>query len=326
MRTVTARPWIVHEDEEDRFLPEGPREVTVAGRAALAWVNIQTAAKSRRGAIHLYFWDDGEHILLNLAGRPGFLLATDQPGLLLVGMDHTLGTLDVETNLFSPLATLPHQHPLTCINDGEVLPGGQAVIFGTKDVHFKDPIAHLYLFTPADGAITPLADGQICSNGKVIQRTDQPEEFLLLDIDSPRRCVARYRLNLAERRLQPEGIALDLTGESAFPDGMCPADAESVIVAYYDPAPPSAHTAGRAVRYDLRTGRAVESWLTPGAPRVTCPLLVSRPEGVQLVLTTATEGMPAEQLALAPNSGNLFIAETHLAQAPACDLVRLTGR
>ena len=44
---------------------------------------------------------------------------------------------------------------------------------------------------------------------------------------------------------------------------------------------------GRAVRYRLGTGEMIEEWLTSGSPRVTCPLLVSRPDGVTLVLTTA---------------------------------------
>jgi sugar lactone lactonase YvrE len=77
------------------------------------------------------------------------------------------------------------------------------------------------------------------------------------------------------------------------------------------------------VRFNLTTGEAVEEWLTPGSPRVTCPLLVKRPEGVKLLLTTATEGMPAEMRAKCPSAGCLFIAETQLNDCPAQEVVRL---
>ena len=59
----------------------------------------------------------------------------------------------------------------------------------------------------------------------------------------------------------------------------------TAIIAFYNP---EAVAEGRAVRFDLGTGRTIEEWTTPGSPRVTCPLLVKRPDGVKLILTTAT--------------------------------------
>ena len=71
------------------------------------------------------------------------------------------------------ISTIPDEHPRTIINDGEVTPGGDAVVFGTKDTSFQEPLGHLYLFTPTDGTITSLLPGQTCSNGKVIVRDDE---------------------------------------------------------------------------------------------------------------------------------------------------------
>ena len=81
--------------------------------------------------------------------------------------------------------------------------------------------------------------------------------------------------------------------------------------------------AGRAVRFNLTTGEALEEWTTPGSPRVTCPLLVKRPDGVKLILTTATEGMPAEMRAKCPSAGCVFIADTQFTTCPAPEVVRL---
>ena len=51
--------------------------------------------------------------------------------------------------------------------------------------------------------------------------------------------------------------------------------------------------------------------------------VVKRRMWMKLILTTATEGMPAEMKATCPEAGNLFIAETSLTDCPAPELVRL---
>src|SRR5262245_52929131 len=168
--TTEARVHLTMQTETDRFLPEGPQMVTIADRPALAWVNIQTAADATRGAVHLWFWDSGERRRYDLPARPGFLRPTDRPGVVFVGLEKDLGALDLTTGEWQSLATIPDANPRTIINDGAVVPGGDAVVFGTKDVRFADPIAHLYLFTLTDRSVSVLADGQTCSNGKVFAR------------------------------------------------------------------------------------------------------------------------------------------------------------
>lgn len=317
-RSTDATPLHAPEADEDGFLPEGPRAYTLDDRPALLWVNIQTAPDATRGALHLRFWDTGGTESWTLPGRPGFALPTDRPGVLLVGLDHAVGTLDLDSWEWKPLGTIPDPHPRTIINDAEVTPDGRAVVFGTKDTRFAEPLAGLYLFTPGDNRVTRLRDGQTCSNGKVF--APGPGGLTLYDIDTPTRTVARYQLDVADRRLEPGGVALDLRAEPGFPDGMVDAGGGTVVVAYYHPEPVAA---GRAVRYDLRTGETVEEWRTPGSPRVTCPCLVQRADGVKLVLTTATEGMPADQRPLCPDAGSLFVADTRFAAVPPAPVVVL---
>ena len=316
---TAARVVVAAEDDEDRFLPEGPRAITLDGREAVIWVNIQTSPTAKTGAVHVRYWDDGEEGVWNVAGRPGFVLPTDRPGVVFVGMGKELGTLNLETNEFRPRAAVPDENPRTIINDGEVVPGGRAVVFGTKDTAFADPIAHLYFYAMTDGVVSYLAPRQTCSNGKVFARDARGP--VLYDIDTPTRTVARYRTEVGGRAARPDGVAVDLSGYEGFPDGMCGCGDGTAVVAFYNPMPAPF---GRAVRFDLTTGRAVEEWHTPGSPRVTCPLLVTRPDGVKLILTTATEGMPADQRGACPDAGNLFIADTSLTSIPAPELVRLS--
>ena len=316
-----ASVWFTPLSEEDRFLPEGPRIVTVQNRQAIAWVNIQTKPEANTGAIHLRYLDTGDYQTWSLPGRPGFLLPTDLADTLLLGLESEIGFFDLNRHAWQPLARLSDPHPRTIINDGEVLPDGTGVIFGTKDLQFSEPLGELALFTVADRQLTRLAGGQICSNGKAFDpgcghlRT-------LYDIDSPKKCVVRYQLDLEHRRLVSEGIAIDLRETPGFPDGMCAVGDGTVIIAFYNPEPLSQ---GRAGRYRLDTGELVEEWFTPGSPRVTCPLLFPGPNGVQLLLTTATEGMPEAERRLCPNAGCLFIAETGLRMVREPELLRFSG-
>jgi sugar lactone lactonase YvrE len=318
MSATIAHVLFRHAAEDDRFLNEGPRCVTVDGREALAWVNIQTAVDATAGAVHLRFWDTEEHRVLPQPQRPGFLLPTDRGGLVFVGREKGVGLLDLATNAWTPLATIPDDSPRTIVNDGEVVPGGRAVVFGTKDLRFEEPIAHVYLYTLDDGRLTTLDSGHVCSNGKVFAR--DAGGIVLFDIDTPRRNVTRYRLDLDTRTMRPEGVALDLSAQPGFPDGMVEAGDGTVIVAFYNPEPAAA---GRAVRFRLETGEVLETWAVPGSPRVTCPLLIRNDGAVRLVLTTATESMPVEQRRACPEAGNLFVAETALPAVPPPACVRL---
>lgn len=321
MRSTTASVYLDFTDEPDRFLPEGPRWATVGGRPALVWVNIQRDPDAVVGDIHVHFpgTDGSDDYAIPCPGRPGFLRVTADANDALVGVEKELRVVNLAEGLWSdPLATIPDGDPRTIINDAEVVPGGKAVVFGTKDLKFdaEAKLAQLYLYTVDDDRITVLADKQVCSNGKVFA-TDE-RGLALYDIDTPTRKVVRYRFDVAARTATPDGVALDLSNEPGFPDGMCDCGDGSVIVAFYNPDPVEA---GRAVRYSLTNGEALEEWRTPGSPRVTCPLLVKRPDGVRLILTTATEGMPADQRAKCPNAGALFIAPTTLETIPAPEVV-----
>jgi sugar lactone lactonase YvrE len=315
--TNEARILFSPSAESQRFLPEGPRVVTLRGRRAIAWVNIQTAADATRGELHFWYPDTAEHQVVPVPGRPGFLMPTDRPDTLLLGLTKEVGLYHVPSGGWEPLAAIPDDSPRTIVNDGEPLPGGRGVVFGTKDVNFAEPIGHLYLLTLDDRKLTVLAGGQTCSNGKVF--ADEGGELVLYDIDTPRRMVVRYRLDRQFRTLEDRGVAVDLRAVDGYPDGMVGCGDGTVVVAFYEPDPVPA---GRAGRYRLGNGELVEQWTTPGSPRVTCPLLVEQ-DGVKLILTTAVEGMPAEMRAKCPHAGALFVADTTLTGVPAGEVVRV---
>jgi sugar lactone lactonase YvrE len=319
MRTTEAAVLFTPGHEMNRFLPEGPREALLGGIQRLAWVNIQDSPNSKHGWIFNHS-ELGVGALL-VEGRTGFLLPVEGGNRLLLGIEKDLKVFTFGVGTFSAaLATIPDNNPRTILNDAEIVPGGKAVVFGTKDTQFDSQakLAQLYLYTVDDNRISVLADRQVCSNGKAFATDGRG--LILFDIDTPTRKVVRYRLDLTARTAKPDGVALDLEDQVGFPDGMRGCGDGTAIVAFYNP---DFAEAGRAVRFNLTTGEVIEEWRTPGSPRVTCPLLVKRQDGVKLILTTATEGMPAEMRARCPNAGCLFIADTQFADCPAPEVVRL---
>ncbi len=316
MRSTEAHVWA---ELGDYYLGEGPQVVEVEGSPELVWVNIQTDAEATTGVVHRHPLAGGLDRKFDAPGRPGFLRGIAGTNCVLVGVEKSLRTLDLVSGEWSePLAALPDANPLTIINDGAVLPDGKALIFGTKELKFKEPLASLYLYTVEDGRLTTLASHQTCSNGKVFAA--DARGLILYDIDTPTRKVTRYRIDVAARTVTHDGIAIDLANQPGSPDGMCDCGDGTVIIALYNP---NFAAAGRAVRYDLSTGQEIEEWTTPGSPRVTCPLLLKPGGGVKLLLTTATEGMPADMRAKCPNAGRLFIADTQLTDCPTPGVVRL---
>ena len=67
--------------------------------------------------------------------------------------------------------------------------------------------------------------------------------------------------------------------------------------------------AGQVQQYSLLTGEHQATWMVPGSPQVTCPLIWDSPEGERLVVTTAAENMSPEKQARYPAAGAMFVGE-----------------
>jgi sugar lactone lactonase YvrE len=288
---VAARPFFRPALEEQRYLPECPR--VIAG--SLLWISIQYAADRPRGGINVLDLASRENVHHPLPGRPGFFAETGEPGILLVGLERRLVLYDL--NRRAVMETLAHipEDPRVIINDGIAIPGG--AIFGTKHLGFSQPVAALYHYDHATRQVRELLGGQTCSNGKYLH------DGLLVDIDSKPKTITEYRYDgaLHEPRLiaQPEALP-------ALPDGLRPMPGgQSAIVAYYNPG----HVAdGVAQEIRLSDGEVLTEFVLPGSPRVTCPEVWELDGATCVFFTTATEGMPPETRAIAPEAGTIFVA------------------
>ncbi|GAB5405980.1 MAG: SMP-30/gluconolactonase/LRE family protein [Aureliella sp.] len=316
-RTTVAELLYMPNDEAHRFLPEGP---TALGQGVFSWVAIQHGADASIGSLNIFDVASGENNSWELPGRPGFAKPTSKPGVFVVGCERSLGLFDTSDSSWEVLVDgVDGDVDGTIINDGTLY--GDSVVFGTKDLEFATPKAGLYLFRMSDRKLIKLSGGQVCSNGKdVIDNAGGGLD--LIDIDSPTKKVVRYGLDLAAGTLSTPETLIDLADLPGVPDGMVVTpDEQSAIISFYNP---NEAPHGETRQYSLHDGSLEQVWQTPGSPQNTCPLLLEIPgKGVQLVITTAVEHMPAERREGAPAAGGLFVADTIFKTSPSTPVLRI---
>lgn len=285
-----------------RFLPEGPYPVD---SDRFSWVAIQHGAGATHGSLNIYDFRTASNQSFDLPGRPGFAFPTDR-GNFVVGCERSVGIFSPSKGTWEPfIQGVDSNVSGTIINDGLVWEGN--LLFGTKDLEFKTKKAGLYLWRRRDRQLIQLRDDQICSNGKVVlPREDGAVD--LLDIDTPTRKVVAYRLDIEGGRIDSGRVALDLSDQVGFPDGMTVTlDGKSLIISLYNP---DAAAFGRTIQVGIESRRVEQEWHTPQSPQATCPQWVLRNGALSLVITTAVEHMPADRRNDSSNAGCLFEALT----------------
>ena len=285
-----------------RFLPEGPYPVD---SDRFSWVAIQHGGGATHGSLNIYDFRTASNHSFDLPGRPGFAFPTDR-GNFVVGCERSVGIFSPSKGTWEPfIQGVDSNVSGTIINDGLVWEGN--LLFGTKDLEFKTKKAGLYLWRRSDRNLIQLRDDQICSNGKVVlPREDGAVD--LLDIDTPTRKVVAYRLDIEGGRIDSGRVALDLSDQVGFPDGMTMTlDGKSLIISLYNP---DAAAFGRTIQVGIESRRVEQEWHTPQSPQATCPQWVFRNGALSLVITTAVEHMPADRRNDSSNAGCLFEALT----------------
>lgn len=313
MKQFTAEPFFEPDNDELRFLPEGPRVLQQfpGATSVLGWVAIQHAADGRDGSFNLLDLGTQSNTSIPLPGRPGFFVETTQPGVLLVGLERRLVVLDASTGAVHETGIEVSRDERVIINDGIAIPGG--VLFGTKHLGFSEPLAALYHFDAATRGLRVIVGSQTCSNGKSFDPGSNG--VTIIDIDSTPKTITRYEFDAGLRRILKQSLVVPPDSLPAFPDGLRPSpDGSSIVVAYYNPAEVDA---GLAQEIRLSDGAVLTEWSLPGSPRVTCPEFAMVDGRVRVFFTTAVEGMPASTRRIAPNAGSIFWADTPLSSLPA---------
>ena len=254
------------------------------------WVAIQYAPDSTEGGLNVLDLVTRANRHIPLPGRPGFFVESERPGELVIGLERSLVRFDLASErITGKLADLPND-PRVIINDGLAIPGG--ILFGTKELSIKHPVAALDQFEYETGALRELLSGQVCSNGKYLH------DGLLVDIDSGPRTITEY--NFTGGALHRNRLIVPPDMLPAIPDGLRPTPGgESIVVAFVNLDP---RQDGLAQEIRLSDGAVLTEWVFPGAPKVTCPEFIELDGQPHLFFTTASEGPASAE------SGTLFVA------------------
>lgn len=316
MRRFEARLLYTPPTEQLRYLPEGPRLLQNSGDPRphlLGWVAIVHELGGRAGSLNILDLDTLTNQSIDLPGRPGFFAETDEPGVVVVGLERRLVLVNLHSRVVEETGLSVSDDERVVINDGYAIPGG--LLFGTKHLEFNQPIAALYHFDAAAGTLRTAIPGQYCSNGKHYWTTADGR-FHLLDTDSIPRLITHYEFTDATlRTIAAQQPLVPPSALPSIPDGLRPdAPGTSILVAYFNIDPVSDGVA-QMLRVD--TGAVTDEWRIPGSPRVTCPEILEWNGKVVVLFTSATEGMTPEHRALAPHAGCFFLADTALDRAPA---------
>ncbi len=312
---IEARILFTPDSATLKCLPEGP---CPCGDGRLSWVGIQHAMEgddAKVGSINIIDTGTGDNESHTLSGRPGLAFETTEPRAYIAGVERNLVLQrlpepggEVPAPILGPAVT--DEDGDCVINDGEAFERG--IVFGTKNPRFDGPTANLYLWRYGGDEVVRLRGEQTCSNGKILAPAG--DQWKLIDVDSPEQTVVTYELDVDAGTVSEPTTIVSSFGKDEYPDGMVATpDGKSVIVAVYNANDPES---GEARQFSIADGSLERVWLTPGAPRVTCPRLIEIDGKVKLILTTAIEAMPAEMQAQLANSGCMFIGDTPFEVTP----------
>ncbi len=270
-------------------LGEGP--VWVAREAALWLVDI------RGNRVHRLRPDTGEQRSWPTPAPPGFL-APCAGGGFLVGLKGAIHRFDPLAGTFESLVPIEPHLPDNRINDGCVSPEG-ALWFGSMHDPESEPSGSLYRLD-ADGRCVTLDTGYIVTNGPAFS----PDGRTFYHTDSAGRTV--YAFDRPEPHvLTRKRVLIRIEEQAGYPDGTAVDGDGCLWIALWS---------GWGVRRYSPDGRLLATVQLPCA-RVT-KVAFGGPDLRTAYVTTARQGLSAEERAAQPLAGDVFAFAAPVAGLP----------
>jgi sugar lactone lactonase YvrE len=132
-----------------------------------------------------------------------------------------------------------------------------------------------------------------------------PDNKVMYYVDTLHYVVYTYDFDLAKGKLSNRRVFLQTKPDEGVPDGLTVDSRGYIWIAFYD--------GWRVTRYTPE-GKVDKQVDLPVA-RPTCPAF-SGPELDELYITTAIDGLPADELAQQPQAGNLFMVKPGVSGLP----------
>ncbi len=250
--------------------------------ARLIWVDIYG------GAVHFFDPATGEDSVVTVSGTPGVAIPRRGGGLILAA-GHGFSVLDPDGSQHQ-IVELEQRQIAARMNDGNCDSAGRFWV-GTTGINEEEGAGALYRFDP-DLSVTTVLEPVTCSNG-IDWSLD---ERLMYYIDTGERRIDVFDFDLDGATITNRRPFAAVDDGEAYPDGLT-VDAEGgVWVACWG---------GAAVRRFTPDGALDRTVSLPTTNITSCAF--GGPELAQLYITSAREGLSAEQLEAEPDAGALFV-------------------
>ena len=282
--TSTPTPRVATGESFD--LAEGP--VWDPFRARLLWVDI------RKGTVLVgRLLDDGTITIEQRVSTPAMVgaVAMSEAGDWILAGQGELLTRTADGTLAAGPALLAADSGRR-LNDGKIDPAGRFVV-GTLMIDESPTTTEVLLLVQPDGSIDELDADLTLSNGLGWS----PDGSRFYSVDTVRGVVNVRDYDATAGTVGPRRVLITIDG-GGHPDGMC-VDADGFLwVAIWG---------GAQVRRYSPDG-VFERAIEVPAPHTSC-VAFAGPELATMVITTATKGLDAQQLAEHPLSGRLFTVD-----------------
>ncbi len=258
-------------------LGEGP--IWHARRGVLYWLDIEN------GEVHVYDPVARADRTVRVGQQVGTVVPRARGGVMLA-VEQGFASLDLETGAVAVVAN-PEPETGNRFNDGKCDPAGR---FWAGTIG-REGTANVYRLD-ADLTSHRMITGVTCSNG-IAWSLDRRTMYY---IDTPVRTVVAYDYDQATGAIANRRVAVDLTREPGYPDGMT-LDAEGMVwIGMWD---------GWALtRWNPATGERLAAVKLPVARVTACAF--GGPDLGTLYITTAWTALSDADRAAQPLAGGLF--------------------
>ncbi len=262
-------------------LGEGP--VWNEETQTILWIDIV------EGLIHQYNINQQKHTSFNVGEMIGCIALRENGGLI-AALQNGFAFIDLDKKIVEHVIN-PQSDTSIRFNDGKCDAAGRFWA-GTMAVSEEENKGNLYVMQ-TDLSVKKKLENVTISNG-IVWNADNT---IMYYIDTPSNYVFAFDYNNERGEINNQRVALDLTHENGYADGMTIDEENMLWIAFYG--------GWRVARYNPETGSLLKQIELP-VENVTCCTFGGK-DLSDLYITTASKEMNEEDLKKQPLAGQLFV-------------------